>query len=454
MDPNPIDVLFKTTCHDGHSKSPPYLYTQGEEDQPFSSKCDFIAQALSQKGCEGFFLSSPESLNWLLNLRGTDTAYTPLFLARGVLYADGTVDVFSDQKISAELNDYFGARIRFLPSHEQNFRLKEVAGSLWADPITTPSAVATYLEEACAVIWGEDLCMGPKSVRGPRACDQVDQAHKKDGAALVSVLKELLDGDRDHRTLTESGLAAKVDESRSGFDLYVSPSFQTIVGFGPNGAIIHYHPSPETDRELGENELVLIDSGGQYLDGTTDVTRTVWVGSQIPPKEIIDAYTAVLKGHIALASVRFPKGTTGAHLDVLARQFLWARGWNYNHGTGHGVGHFMNVHEGPQGISQRGSQIALVPGMVVSNEPGYYPEGAFGIRLENLMMVELSPKENFYHFKTLTRVPYQSALIDMSKITQEEIRWINTYHQEVQTTLEPLVTKEVYRWLKDQTKAI
>lgn len=455
IDPNPMDSLCYISSHKGDETGAPIFYTQGEADRSFMDKCEAIGQEIAKKGVDAFLVSSPESLNWLLNMRGDDLPYTPLFLSIGLIYSDGRVKVFSNRDIPSEVQRHWGKNVVFFSYKEIKKTLKKIQGAIGMDPSYTSDALVSFMEEGgCSITRMEDPCILPKAIRGVLGCAQVAEAHKRDGAALVGIFKELLAPDRDRRSLSESEFASMIDASRYSLSLYVSPSFGTIVGFGANGAIIHYRPKSGDDKLLDKSDLVLVDSGAQYLDGTTDVTRTLWVGERQPPSEIVQAYTLVLKGHIALARVKFPKGTSGAQLDGLARQFLWGKGFDYAHGTGHGVGQFMNVHEGPQGVSQKGSRVPLSPGMVISNEPGYYKENSFGIRLENLMLVETSVYENFYQFKTLTLVPYQRCLIDLDLLIPEEVKWVNTYHEVVRETLNPLLVKTEQEWLEEQTKPL
>jgi Xaa-Pro aminopeptidase len=257
-------------------------------------------------------------------------------------------------------------------------------------------------------------------------------------------------------TVTEISAEEKLAECRGANNLYRGPSFDTIAGAGGHGAIVHYRATTASNRKLEPGQLFLLDSGGQYLDGTTDVTRTVAIGA--PSAEMRDRFTRVLKGHIALASIRFPEGTTGVELDALARQYLWAVGLDYNHGTGHGVGNYLGVHEGPQGISRR-NKVPLKPGMVVSNEPGYYKTGHYGIRIENLQAVtelaELrSGERKTLGFETLTLAPIDRRLIDTAMLTKDEINWLNNYHARVCEALRPMVDAEAVKWLIEATKAI
>ncbi len=281
-------------------------------------------------------------------------------------------------------------------------------------------------------------------------------AHRRDGAALTRFLAWLAQHGQQG-DVTEIQAADVLESFRRENEHFQGLSFPTISGASANGAIVHYKVTPETNRKLKPGSLYLVDSGAQYLDGTTDVTRTVAIGK--PTAEMREHFTRVLKGHIALGSARFPKGTTGTQLDVLARHALWQVGLDYDHGTGHGVGHYLNVHEGPQRISKAPNTVSLEPGMVISNEPGYYKTGAYGIRIENLVAVinqrERRKKEtNTLAFETLTLAPMDINLVDTSLLTKHERDWLNDYHARVRQTITPLVDTNTRRWLKNATQPI
>ena len=282
--------------------------------------------------------------------------------------------------------------------------------------------------------------------------DGARQAHLRDGVALVRFLSWL---DRHALACSECSAADRLEEFRRQNALYRGPSFPTIAGAGPNGAIVHYRASAESDRKLEAGQLFLLDSGGQYLDGTTDVTRTIAIGEV--GEEERHRFTLVLKGHIAIATARFPSGTTGSQLDVLARQALWNEGLDYDHGTGHGVGSYLSVHEGPQRISKVGNSQSMKPGMVISNEPGYYKAGAYGIRIENLLAVKELPvmgERPLLGFETLTLAPIDRRLIDASLLTKAETSWLDAYHRLVEERIAPLVDGDSSDWLTRATRPI
>jgi Xaa-Pro aminopeptidase len=323
------------------------------------------------------------------------------------------------------------------------------------DPSLTPLALLHKLEK-CRLIHGADPCALPKAIKNPTEARGTAQAHIQDGAAVVRFLAWLSQSSKNG-TLTEIDVSEKLLFFRKQAPLFMDVSFATISAAGPHGAIVHYHATPETNRPLEPNSIYLVDSGGQYLNGTTDITRTVAIG--IPSAEQNDRFTRVLKGHIALASALFPVGTTGSQLDPLARHALWQAGLDYEHGTGHGVGSYLNVHEGPQRISKSPSTVALQPGMVISNEPGYYKTNAYGIRIESLVIVvekgiPQGGERCLLGFETLTQVPIDLSLIEVGMLTQEERAWLNAYHAQVRQTLLPLLNTEDGAWLKEATKEL
>ena len=300
---------------------------------------------------------------------------------------------------------------------------------------------------------GDDPCVLPRACKNSVELDGMRTAHRQDGAALVKFLAWLAQA-VPYGGVTELEVVERLHGFRAECPTFRGGSFDTISGAGPNGAIVHYRVTERTNRPLEFGSLLLLDSGGQYPDGTTDVTRTVAVGQ--PSPEMRTHFTLVLKGHIALATARFPKGTTGAQLDVLAREPLWTAGLDYAHGTGHGVGCYLNVHEGPQAISPRGGAAALQPGMVLSNEPGYYRTDQYGIRIENLMAVVEEDRhphqeQDFYGFETLTLAPIDLSLVSASLLTEEELDWLNAYHARVRRDIAPLVDGDARDWLHQAT---
>ncbi len=387
------------------------------------SKCARVAAVIAAQGADAAFIGSAESVNWLLNVRGGDVPCTPVWNSMALLHASGEVQVFDQETLDA------------LPAALGCLRDKTVI----LDHRSVTAAIGQYLADAgvdCRA--GVDPCALPRAIKNPTELAAIAEIHRRDGAALVCALARM-DSAPD-----ECAVAQIVLEERERQEGFLYPSFPTIAGMGAHGAIVHYRATHASNAPLGDG-LLLIDSGGQYLGGTTDVTRTVVRGPALPEHKAW--FTRVLKGHIALARAQFPVGTTGSQLDVLARQFLWAAGGDYDHGTGHGVGHCLGVHEGPQRISKRPSDIPLAAGMILSNEPGYYREGQYGIRIENLVaVVETQP--GYLGFKTLTLAPIDRRLMDSTQLSTAEREWVDAYHAEVLDTLELRVTGEVASWLR------
>lgn len=418
---NPIDALWQDRPLPSQDpiRLHPIEYT-GESDE---SKRTRIAASLK---ADHVLLTSCDSIAWLLNIRGNDVKHTPVVHSFCVLRKDGSYTLFVDPK-KGELPNTVDIN-KILPT------LKQMTGTCQLDPATIPTIFLQTLEDAGVyVIKEKDPCVLPKALKNPVELEGARQAHIQDGIALSRFFNWLDEQPLEGET-TEISAAQKLLEFRQEGKLFQDLSFGTISGFGAHGAIVHYQVTPETDIPLARNGLYLVDSGGQYLNGTTDVTRTIALGT--PTAEQKDRYTRVLKGHIALDQAIFPVGTTGAQLDSLARQFLWQVGCDYDHGTGHGVGSYLAVHEGPQGISKRGSDVPLKPGMILSNEPGYYKESEYGIRIENLVaVIELPDRPGFYGFETLTLAPLDSKLIEDSLLTDGERAWIAAYHGRIREEL-------------------
>lgn len=408
------------------------------------SKRKRVAEEIKKAGADALFLSAPESVNWLLNIRARDVENTPLCLASALVDSQGEVLLFVDeQRISQKLDamicppDSLVAKLRAF--------LQKI---ILIDLQSTPVFITDLCKSAGAILQeGTDPCVLFKAMKNPVELAGIRKAHIRDGAAVTKLLC-WLDG---RRNATELEVVDKILEFRKHNDLFLEPSFDTIAGSAANGAIVHYRSTKESNRVLQQGELFLLDSGGQYFDGTTDITRTVAIGT--PSAEHKKRFTQVLKGHIALASAVFPEGTAGSQLDVLARQYLWQDAVDYDHGTGHGVGCFLGVHEGPQSISKRVGGVALAVGMVISNEPGYYKTGEYGIRIENLVtVVEKSVSGNgkkFLGFETLTCAPIDTRLVDVSILTEAEKTWLNNYYNWVRTELSPLLDKNEREWLMD-----
>lgn len=408
-----------------------------------------LAEGLRKAGQQAAVITLPDSLCWLLNLRGADVPRNPILHGFAILRADATVDVFvASAKLGAAaraaLDD--GVRLHAVEAFETT--LKSLNGNVRVDRGTAPLAVSRLVAEGGATVaWGDDPCRLPKATKNAAEVAGMREAHLRDGAAVVEFL-HWLDQTAPQGGLTEIDVVTALEGYRRATNVLHDISFDTICGAGPNGAIMHYRVTRETNRAVQANELLLVDSGAQYADGTTDITRTVAVGD--PGEEARDCYTRVLQGLIAISRARWPRGIAGRDLDALARFPLWIAGRDFDHGTGHGVGAFLSVHEGPQRIS-RVSEVPLEPGMILSNEPGYYREGAFGIRLENLIVVQEAAKLGDHRdqlsFETLTFAPFDRRLILSARLSPDERDWLNSYHAEVVARLSPRLSHAARDWL-------
>jgi Xaa-Pro aminopeptidase len=419
------------------------------------SKRRRIAAAVVEAGAHAAVLTSVDSIAWLLNIRGGDVPHTPLPLSFAVLHRDASVDLFIDaRKLTLGLDAHLGGAVRIADQAAFGPFLEKLAADgkrVLADPASAAAWVFDRLGKA--VLRGTDPCQLPKACKNAVELQGTRDAHRRDGAALTRFLAWLA-RESAGGTLREIEVSDRLEAFRREGANFRDLSFPTISGAGANGAIVHYRASPSTERVLELGSLYLVDSGAQYLDGTTDVTRTVAIGT--PTAEMKDRFTRVLKGHIALALCHFPKGTSGSQLDALARASLWQAGLDYDHGTGHGVGAYLGVHEGPQRISKMPSAQALLPGMIVSNEPGYYKTDAYGIRIENLVVVEKldgvgEAGREFYGFETITLAPIDRNAIDASLLSPDETAWLDAYHARVRESLTPLVDAETKAWLATAT---
>ncbi|MCE7577865.1 aminopeptidase P family protein [Aliivibrio fischeri] len=415
-----------------------------------------IAKEVSKKKADAALLTQLDSICWLLNIRGLDVSRLPVLLSHAIIHADESVDFFLEpSRLPAEFNAHIGQGVRVHQPDALQETLESLAGKkVLVDSATSNAWMSLVLSNANAqIIEASDPCLLPKAAKnetekaGMRAC------HVRDGAAMAKFLTwfdaEIEAGNLHDEAVLADKLQAFREEDASLADL----SFDTISAAAGNAAMCHYnHQNQPEPGKLQMNSLYLVDSGGQYPDGTTDITRTLAVGT--PSDDIKQQFTLVLKGHIGLANARFPKGTCGHQLDILARQHLWAQGYDYDHGTGHGVGHFLSVHEGPQRIAKVVNNTALLPGMVLSNEPGYYRADEFGIRIENLeLVVEIETQGDFsvLGFESLTRCPIDKRLINVDMLNRPELAWLNNYHQKVWNEVSPLVDGEVKEWLKQAT---
>ncbi|HEX3809719.1 MAG TPA: aminopeptidase P family protein [Rhizomicrobium sp.] len=456
-DGNPIDAVWSDRPAAPTAKAMPHAMNVAGESA--ESKRTRIAEEVKKQGADAAVVSLADSICWLLNMRGGDTPHTPFALSFAILNSDGSTDLFMDKrKSSPELLKHLGNAVRVREPGEFNSALDALAGkTVIADPNWTAAGAFARLEKAGAHIKrGVDPCQLPKACKNAVEVEGARKAHVRDGAALTRFLCWLA-REAPNGELTEISAAETLEGYRRQNSSLTDLSFDSISGAAPHAALPHYRVTTSSNRKINKNEIYLIDSGGQYPDGTTDVTRTTIVGT--PTAEMKDRFTRVLKGHISLATMRFPEGTTGAALDAFARKSLWDAGLDYDHGTGHGVGSYLSVHEGPQNISKKPINQPLKPGMIVSNEPGYYKEGEYGIRIENLVVVT-EPKpvaggdRPMMEFETITLAPIDLNLVEPKLLTAEERDWLNAYHQRVRETLTGQVDAETKAWLENVTRAI
>jgi len=419
-----------------------------------------IAETLVKDAQDAVVLSSPESIAWLLNIRGSDVPRTPLPLSFAILNREGAVDLYLDErKLTPATREHLGNAVSVHPREALGSAIDVLVGdglTLRVDPASSPAWIAQRIEAAGGTIArGDDPVILPRALKNPVELAGTRTAHQRDGVAMVRFLHWFA-GVAPKGGLDEVAAAEKLRAFRAEGALFKDLSFDTISGAGPNGAIVHYRVTEASNRQIQPGDLYLVDSGAQYLDGTTDITRTIGVGD--PGDEARDRFTRVLKGHIALATARFPVGTTGAQLDPLARTPLWRAGLDFDHGTGHGVGSYLGVHEGPQRISKAPSTVALRPGMIISNEPGYYKGGNFGIRLENLIVVQeeemAGGDREMLSFETITLAPFDRSMVEITLLDGDEIRWLDAYHGWVRATLSPMLEPGVAAWLAEATAEI
>ena len=457
---NPVDAIWSNQPAPPASPIVPYDTTFAGE--PADEKRDRLANAMSERNVDAVVITLPDSIAWLLNIRGSDVQNCPLPLSFAILNKDGSVQLFcAPEKISDGLEAHLGNAVSisprdgFLPALDQ---LGQSGATVQIDFNTAPVLVEEQLTNAGAIVVnGADPCLLPKACKNEVELNGTRKAHVRDGGAVAHFLA-FMDKEAANENLTELSAAETLKQFREATGQLRDLSFDTISGVGPNAAIPHYRVTEESSLPIRKGEIYLVDSGGQYLDGTTDITRTIIVGE--PTAEMKDRFTRVLKGHIALSRIRFPKGTSGAHLDALARQFLWQAGLDFDHGTGHGVGVYLNVHEGPQNISKRLLDQPLQPGMILSNEPGYYKANDYGIRIENLVVVtepqEIEGGERpMMGFETLTFAPIDLNLVDENLLTAEEKDWLNDYHASVREKILPEIEDtEVRSWLEQATRAV
>ncbi|WP_346838873.1 aminopeptidase P family protein [Microbulbifer sp. SAOS-129_SWC] len=458
LEQNPIDSVWSDRpappC--GTARPHPHTFT-GEHS---AEKRQRIAARLADKRADALWLPNPEVCAWLFNIRGNDVPHLPVALASALLYRDGSATLYLAQEaVSEALIEHLNSDVAIVSDKEALFAAakRHHVSRIWVDPAITNCWTLQHLRaQEIELLQERDPIIAAKARKNSVELAGSRAAHERDGAALCEFLAELPDAvaagtaDNSFGELEAVQLLRAKREQREGF---ADDSFDSISGYGPNGAIVHYRVSRESSLALKAEGIYLIDSGGQYPDGTTDVTRTVALGEF--PAHARDHFTRVLKGHIALASLRFPRGTCGEQVDTFARKSLWDAGLDYAHGTGHGVGSFLSVHEGPQRVGKAATGVALEAGMILSNEPGFYLTGQYGIRIENLVFIKESAEHRgFLEFEELTLAPIERKLIDPELLSEQEKDWLNRYHQRVRETLMPLVNAKTQAWLEQATAAL
>ncbi len=395
---------------------------------------------MKEDDCDAIFIGAADSVSWLLNLRSNALPETPIIRAMALVTKKGSVTIFADNLV---LPKDFKIEIIPLAKIKSAFQDHGIKKIMLDFTTTSSTIVETCRTEGIKIINKVDLCASMKAEKNSVELKGMINAHIKDGVAMCRFLAWF---EKNYQNKDEMDIVNKVLSFRKQQELFHSVSFRTIAGSGANAAIVHYQPTEKQCSKIKNNSVLLLDSGGQYQDGTTDITRTIAVGK--PNKNMIEKFTLVLKAHIALSSQQFPENTSGPRLDAICRSIMWQYGLDYKHGTGHGVGCFLNVHEGPQSISMSGSNYPIKSNMVMSIEPGYYQENTFGIRIENLVYVAKSSAVGFLKFVPLTLVPIDFRLIDKYLLNEREIKWLNEYHRMVYKFIAPHLNKQECEWLQ------
>lgn len=455
---NPIDLNWSDRPQ--ASSEPIMAFSEQSAGRTSVEKRSTIGAAIKVAGADVAIISALDSFCWLLNIRGKDVPRLPVVLGTALLHANGDMLLFTDTtKLPAGIEQHVGSGVSFKAEAELEAELGKLKGAkVLASPDTTNAWLQLTAENAGAeLIAAADPVALPKAQKNDAELNGMKACHIRDGVAVSRFLAWLDSEVQAERLYDEGQLADKLESFRLEDPLYQEPSFDTISAAGANAAMCHYNHNDGTPAQMTMNSIYLVDSGAQYLDGTTDVTRTIAIGEVTDEQRKM--VTLVLKGHIAIDQAKFPQGTSGQQLDSFARQYLWQHGFDFDHGTGHGVGHYLSVHEGPQGIAKNRSAVALLPGMVLSNEPGYYRANEFGIRLENLVAVRPSVtlancEREMLEFEALTFIPMDTRLIDKAYLSDSEVNWLNQYHQQVREKLTPHMQDDDLTWLNKVTAAI
>ncbi|MCL1138776.1 aminopeptidase P family protein [Shewanella pneumatophori] len=455
---NPVDVNWSD--RPAPTSDPIMLFSEQSAGRSSLDKRTAIGADVRAQGADVAIISALDSFCWLLNIRGKDIPCLPVVLGTALLHANGDMVLFTDtNKLPENINDHVGTGVSFKSEADLAAELAKLEGQ---KVLASPESCNAWLQltakaAGAQLIAGNDPVALPKAQKNAAELAGMKACHIRDGVAVSRFLAWL---DREvaaNRLYDEAVLAEKLESFRLSDPMYQEPSFDTISATGGNAAMCHYNHNNGTPAQMQMNSIYLVDSGAQYLDGTTDVTRTIAIGDVTAEQRKM--VTLVLKGHIAIDQAKFPKGTSGMQLDAFARQYLWQHGYDFDHGTGHGVGHYLSVHEGPQGIAKGRSNVPLLDGMVLSNEPGYYRAEEFGIRLENLIAVRpcealANIEREMFEFEALTFIPMDARLIDKQYLTESEVNWFNQYHQQVKDKLTPFMQGEDLDWLNKVTAAI
>lgn len=443
---NPIDTIWLD--QPGYPNQPIEPHPLEFSGLSHHNKIEKLQKELLFNNEDAFIFCDPASICWLLNIRGSDVPYSPIPLVFAILYRDHVCLYADQEQYSETLSDFLGHTVKLCSRNDIYSDLRKITSFvIGLDKNQTPIGFIQLLEkQEISIHYRTNPILLPKSCKNQVEQKGAINAHIRDGIAMCRFLFWL---EKHGIDKSETVVAEKLNQFRieTGGKFYKEESFPAISATGSNGAIIHYQATKTNHSIIRENQLYLIDSGGQYKDGTTDITRTIWMGKNFAPSSIREQATMVLKGHIALSSAIFPIGTTGSQLDVLARYALWQNGLNYDHGTGHGVGSYLSVHEGPCRISSQPFPISLKEGMILSNEPGYYLAGHHGIRLENLLLVCKAPYDNFLKFNPLTLVPFDWKIINSTLLTPQEKNWLNNYHKQITDLIYPHLNKNEQTWL-------
>jgi Xaa-Pro aminopeptidase len=432
-----------------------FIHEDSYAGKTMVEKLILVKEEMEKIHVNNLLLASLDDIAWLLNLRGRDVECNPVFLSYFLINDDQCTLYIDKEKLNDKITNLLISKSIAIKNYNEIVAdLKLVKGNITFDPNKTNVWLKESINKEVSIIEKRNITTDLKARKNPVELRNIENAHVKDGIAMVKFIKWVKEN-VNNQDITEISAAKKLEQFRAEGEVFVDISFDTIAGYGTHGAIIHYKASEESNSKLQPKGLFLVDSGAQYLDGTTDITRTIALGNLTEEEK--EDYTLVLKGHLNLSTAVFLEGTPGCSLDVLARRALWSKGLDFKHGTGHGVGYLLNVHEGPQGIRRELNPVALEEGMIISNEPGVYKAGKHGVRIENLIAVQVKEENDFgkfMYFKDLTLCPYELDAIEVSLLNEEEKSWLNDYHKNVFEKLKPYLSEDETSWLKNATKSI